>query len=113
MQPEINPYAPGSGLNPPELVGRQAEIDAFDLFNYREIGALDASSSRDALLVPAGRLGVEFDTDAMTEIVQASGGYPYFLQTYGQAAWDIAEEKIVRLSDAKSAVIEGNAALLA
>src|ERR1700712_2471037 len=31
MQPEINPYSPGSGLNPPDLVGRQAEIEAFDL----------------------------------------------------------------------------------
>jgi hypothetical protein len=31
MLSELNPYTPGSGVTPPELVGRQAEIDAFGL----------------------------------------------------------------------------------
>lgn len=31
MYSELNPYAPGSGLRPPELAGRDAEINAFDL----------------------------------------------------------------------------------
>jgi len=31
MLPELNPFAPGSGLPPPSLTGRSAEIDAFDL----------------------------------------------------------------------------------
>lgn len=31
MQLELNPYNPGSGLRPPVMGGRQAEIDAFDL----------------------------------------------------------------------------------
>lgn len=31
MDPALNPYTPGSGLRPPSLQGRDAEIDAFDL----------------------------------------------------------------------------------
>jgi hypothetical protein len=35
MLSDLNPYAPGSGLTPPELAGRQAEIDSFDLLVAR------------------------------------------------------------------------------
>lgn len=31
MESALNPYSPGSGRRPFELVGRQSEIDAFDL----------------------------------------------------------------------------------
>lgn len=30
MDSDMNPFAPGSGLKPPALEGREAEIDAFD-----------------------------------------------------------------------------------
>ena len=35
MEPELNPYNPGSGVQPPFLAGRQSEIDAFDLLVAR------------------------------------------------------------------------------
>ena len=35
MESELNPYAPGSGLRPPAMTGRNAEIDAFDLIVAR------------------------------------------------------------------------------
>ena len=35
MYPELNPYAPGSGLKPPELAGRDAETALFDLLVAR------------------------------------------------------------------------------
>ena len=38
MLSELNPYSPGSGLTPPHLVGRQDEIDAFDLLVARNRG---------------------------------------------------------------------------
>lgn len=40
MHSELNPYSPGSGLTPPHLVGRQAEIDAFDLIVARSRAGL-------------------------------------------------------------------------
>lgn len=35
MEPALNPFDPGSGVKPPALVGRQPEIDAFDLLVAR------------------------------------------------------------------------------
>ncbi|MGW9167917.1 AAA family ATPase [Agromyces sp. NPDC055658] len=35
MYPELNPYRPGSGLKPPALTGREADVDAFDLLVAR------------------------------------------------------------------------------
>src|SRR4051794_41874079 len=35
MEPALNPYNPGSGLQPGFLAGRQSEIDAFDLLLVR------------------------------------------------------------------------------
>ena len=35
MYPELNPFSPGSGLEPPTLAGRDAEIAAFDLLVAR------------------------------------------------------------------------------
>lgn len=35
MEPELNPYNPGSGLQPPFLAGRQQEVEAFDLLLAR------------------------------------------------------------------------------
>jgi hypothetical protein len=37
-------------------------------------------------------------------LLQASGGYPYFIQEYGYAAWETAPEKIITLRDAKIAL---------
>lgn len=35
MNPVQNPYAPGAGQRPPELAGRDAEIDAFSVLVER------------------------------------------------------------------------------
>ncbi len=35
MESELNPYAPGSGLRPPAMTGRDREIEAFELMIAR------------------------------------------------------------------------------
>ena len=35
MNPVHNPYAPGAGQRPPELVGREPEIEAFGILMER------------------------------------------------------------------------------
>ena len=65
------------------------------LFDYREVGALDDMAALDALVIPAQRNGARFAAGAAETIARASAGYPYFLQTYGQAAWEIARDKVV------------------
>lgn len=44
MHPELNPFTPGSGLRPPELAGREAEVAAFDLLVARSLNRRSAAS---------------------------------------------------------------------
>jgi hypothetical protein len=104
-------YVIGAGL--PSLPSRLSEQRSYAerLFDYRYIGALDADSAREALVVPAERLGARFEEDASAQLLEASGGYPYFLQTYGKAAWDAASGKTIDTETARVAVIDGTSSL--
>lgn len=50
----MNPFAPGSGVKPPELVGRQNEIDAFNLL----VARTKANTVGDRRMVLSGLRGV-------------------------------------------------------
>ncbi|WP_104086312.1 ATP-binding protein [Arthrobacter sp. GMC3] len=54
MEPALNPFAPGSGVMPPALVGRQTEIDAFDLL----IARAKANAAGDRGILLTGLRGV-------------------------------------------------------
>lgn len=101
----------GAGLPSLPSVLSEARSYAERLFNYREIGALDTAAALDALTVPAERQGARYEPDAAEIIVNAARGYPYFLQTYGQAAWEIATCKQITGNDATAAIADGNAEL--
>jgi len=101
----------GAGLPSLPSALSDARSYAERLFSYREIGALDAEAALDALVVPAKRQGAIFEESAAETIVDAAGGYPYFLQTYGQTAWEIADSKQISLTDATAAIADGNAEL--
>ena len=81
------------------------------LFSYRSIAPLDEEATAEALVTPARERGVHFAADAVRILVDASRGYPYFVQTYGQAAWEIASERVVTVADAEDAIVMGNAEL--
>lgn len=59
-------------------------------FAYRQVGSLDPASTREALSAPATELGVSWDTTALTEVVDRTQGYPYFVQVEGDAVWQAA-----------------------
>jgi hypothetical protein len=44
-------------------------------------------------------------------IIDAANGYPFFLQTYGKAVWDIAPDRYIDAEVAAAGVAEGNADL--
>ncbi len=46
--------------------------------------------AREAIVIPATKQHVDFDEDAVKEILCATGCYPYFLQAWGQHCWQIA-----------------------
>ena len=70
----------GAGL--PQLVGQagRAKSYAERLFEYPEIGPLNEFAAKKALEIPAEKLHVQYDKDALVEILAQTQAYPYFLQ---------------------------------
>ncbi len=75
----------GAGL--PSLPGRLAEAKSYSerLFDYRPPARLDADTAARAVTEPAADSGASWEPDAVTTVVDAANGYPYFLQEYGSA----------------------------
>lgn len=101
----------GAGLPalPSVLAGTQSYAER--LFSYRQIGKLNGQEARKALTEPAGQEDAVFARDALDELVQVSGNYPYFLQEYGKAIWDVAPQSPFTLQDALLAEDTGTDAL--
>ncbi len=80
----------GAGL--PQLVGLAGRSKSYAerLFDYPVVGALSRLDATKALADPVEREGVSFDDDALTEIIEKTEGYPYFLQEWGYHAWNLA-----------------------
>ncbi|MFC5996048.1 AAA family ATPase [Pseudonocardia hispaniensis] len=81
------------------------------LFAYARIGQLDRSDADFALLAPARREGAGIDDDALEALYERSGGYPYFVQAYGKAAWDAAPANPITATDIAVAAPEAEAEL--
>jgi len=91
----------GAGL--PQMPRLAAEAKSYSerLFRFPHIGELDAAAARDALVVPARGLGLEFEPSAVGFIVEYTQGYPYFLQEYGRIIWDETSISPVTLDDVR------------
>lgn len=101
----------GAGL--PQLRGRMGRAKSYAerLFDFPEIGPLDAAAARIAIAKPAEAQGVEIEADALTRIVEETRGYPYFLQEWGKHAWDSAAASPITLRDVEVATASVIAAL--
>ena len=60
------------------------------LFRYSRIDRLDRDAADAALALPAQEEGCGFTPEALAAMYAATGGYPYFIQAYGKAVWDLA-----------------------
>lgn len=97
-------YVIGAGLPNLPRVLTDARSYAERLFNYRPIGKFDRNDAAHALREPAERLGAEFEPSALEILLDATGGYPYFIQEFGQAAWNLAPDRKITTADATAAV---------
>jgi hypothetical protein len=97
----------GAGL--PHLPGILAETRSYAerLFDYRTIARLPDPEARAALVDPVTKHDVSFDPGALQLLLDASGGYPYFLQEYGRAAWEVAAGPVITLDDARASAVIG------
>lgn len=93
----------GAGL--PQIPGLAGDAKSYAerLFEFPAIGSLSEDEAAAALTVPARGLGVTFTTAAVAALVEATAGYPYFLQEWGYHLWNRSQGPEIGLSDVESA----------
>lgn len=81
----------GAGL--PQLVGNTGRSKSYAerLFDFPEIGPLSPKDARTALVEPITRENERIAKQAVDLIVNATLGYPYFLQEWGYHCWNAAD----------------------
>ncbi len=101
----------GAGL--PQLRGRMGRAKSYAerLFDFPEVGALTQEDARIAIARPAEAESVQIDDDALDRIVEATHGYPYFLQEWGKHAWDTADDSPITRADVDQGSVTAIAAL--
>lgn len=77
----------GAGLSHSQDVLTDAASFA-ERFRFVRLGNLDEEASARALVVPAARLGVEWNRSSLQAALALAGGYPYFLQLVGDSMWE-------------------------
>jgi len=73
------------------------------LFRYVVVDRLTRQAAEQALTVPAATEGVVFEPEALGELFRLTDGYPYFVQAYGKATWDVAPETPICAGDVEQA----------
>ena len=81
------------------------------LFRYSRIDRLDRAAADAALVLPAEGEGAAWDPAALDAMYVATGGYPYFIQAYGKAAWDRAPGSPITAADVAVAAPEAESEL--
>lgn len=101
----------GAGL--PQIAALAGEAKSYSerLFDYPPVGALTDAAARDAVATPIRREDAEIDDEALTEIVQRTRGYPYFLQEWGSHAWNVAAGPRITRDDVMAATAAALTAL--
>jgi AAA ATPase domain len=101
----------GAGLPHLPAVLSAAKSYSERLFRYQRIDRLDRISADQALCAPALREDVEYEAKALDALYEASGGYPYFVQSYGKATWDHAPRSPITAADVRVGAPEAEAEL--
>lgn len=101
----------GAGL--PNLPGKLSEAKSYAerLFDYRPLGKLAEQTAIEALAGPAEATDVQWEPEALEQTIAAAGGYPYFLQEFGAAAWNSSAGPDISLQDAVNGIRLGQAIL--
>ncbi|MFL6081147.1 MAG: ATP-binding protein [Ornithinibacter sp.] len=81
------------------------------LFRYSRIDRLDRAAADVALALPAEDEGAGFTPEALDAMYAATGGYPYFIQAYGKAVWDLAPASPMTADDVAVAAPEAESEL--
>ena len=69
------------------------------MFATQELGNLRPPEDRAALVDPAVRLGRRFADEVVDAVMDDSGGYPFFIQVYGDALWTGSHAEMIAMPD--------------
>jgi hypothetical protein len=81
------------------------------LFAYQRIDRLARVAADRALAAPAKDEDAAYDDDALAAMHALTGGYPYFIQAYGKAVWDVAPRSPITVADVAVAAPQAEAEL--
>ncbi|MGO4255067.1 AAA family ATPase [Marmoricola sp. RAF53] len=81
------------------------------LFRYQRIDRLSREEADRALSAPATEEDAAFEDGALAALYDATGGYPYFIQAYGKAVWDVAPRSPITAADVAVGAPEAEAEL--
>ena len=101
----------GAGLPHLPVALAASKSYAERLFRYVAVDRLSPTDCRRALTVPADSEGVDYEDAALDELQRLTGGYPYFVQSFGKAAWDVATESPITRDDVLTAAPDAEAEL--
>lgn len=93
----------------PDLRPRLSRIGASFWSRSKQIplGRLGDGATAEAIRVPLERAGIEVEEDALSRIVAASHGYPYFVQVWGSAVWEEVHETMDEARRLSAVVVNG------
>lgn len=94
----------------PRLSG-EARSYAERLFDFPTIANLPEDDARDALVGPAGKLGVEYAEEAVAAALDWTEGYPFYIQQLGKHAWNLAEGSPITVEVVREAMPAAQVAL--
>lgn len=101
----------GAGLPHVPAVLSASKSYSERLFRYLRIDRLGRDEAERALRSPAREEGADYTDDALEALYEATDGYPYFVQAYGKAAWDVAPTSPITADDVAVAAPQAEAEL--
>lgn len=104
IQKELPITVAAAGLPQIPRLSGEARSYAERLFDFPTIANLSEDDARDALVGPAGKLGVEYADDAVTAALEWTEGYPFYIQQLGKHAWNLADVSPITLKVVKAAM---------
>lgn len=81
------------------------------LFRYVLVDRLPRDEADRALIVPASSEDVGYAPEALDALHDVTDGYPYFVQAFGKATWDVAPSSPITADDVKVATPDAEAEL--
>jgi hypothetical protein len=95
----------GAGLPTLVTVTGEAKTYAERMFVFPQIGSLTREQAIEALQTPVADENVAWSDDALARVLDMTDCFPYFLQQFGQQAWDIADgPRLITLADVERSI---------